>query len=182
MEPSFFSNQNKKYILLFPLSILIGAVVINAFGMDKLNEWGIFDSRMALYSKEADYTFLSVMEYILKKRGIHFLIAFLVCFSTIREKLFYIFIGWLGITFGMIMGSLYMLYDFKGIFIFLLCMLGYIVLYGVSIGVMVYISDNSHKKLSLSGYGIGILLIFVGIVVESVVNWRFFPYIMGIMS
>ena len=156
--------------------------MINAFGVDKLSEWGVFDSRMALYSKEAEYTFFSVMEYIVKKRGFHFLIVFLVCFSVIREKLFYILIGWLGLTFGMIMGSLYMLYDFKGVLVFLLCMLGYIVLYGVAIGIMVYISDNSHKKLSLSGYGMGVLLVFVGIVVESIVNWRFFPYIMGIIS
>ena len=182
MEPSFFSNQNKKYILLFPLSVLIGAVIINGFGVDKLNEWGIFDARMALYSAEADYTFLNVMEYILKKRGLHFVIVFLVCFSTLREKLFYILIGWLGLTFGMIMGSLYMLYDFKGLFVFLLCMLGYVVMYGIAISVMVYISNNSHKKLSANGYGLGALMILVGIVVESAVNWRLFPYIMGIMS
>lgn len=182
MEPSFFSNQNKKYILLFPLTILIGAVIINGFGVDKLSEWGIFDSRMALYSTESDYSFLSVMEYILKKRGLHFLIIFLICFSTLREKLFYILIGWLGLTFGMIMGSLYMLYDFKGVFVFLLCMLVYIVMYGIAISVMVYVSSNSHKKLSANGYGLGVLMILAGIVVESVVNWRLFPYIMGIMS
>ena len=110
------------------------------------------------------------------------MIVFLVCFSTLREKLFYILIGWLGLTFGMIMGSLYMLYDFKGLFVFLLCMLGYVVMYGIAISVMVYISNNSHKKLSANGYGLGALMILVGIVVESAVNWRLFPYIMGIMS
>lgn len=176
MEPSFFSNQNKKYILLFPLAVLIGAVIINGFGIDKLNEWGIFNYRMV------NYKFLYVMEYILKKRGLHFLIVFLVCFSTLRDKLFYILIGWLGLTFGMIMGSLYMLYDLKGIIVFALCMLGYIFLYSASITILVYISNNSHKKLSVGGYGLGVIMFFVGIVVETVINWRFFPYIMGIMS
>lgn len=175
MEPSFFTNQNKKYILLFPLAVLIGAVIINGFGVDSLNKWGIFDSRMALYSKEVDYSFISVMEYILRKRGLHFIIVFLVCFSTIRDKLFYVLIGWLGISFGMIMGSLYMLYDFKGIIVFWLCMFGYIVFYGIAICLMVC-------KLTLNGYGMATLMILAGIVVESIVNWRFFPYIMGILS
>ena len=175
MEPSFFNNQNKKYILLFPLAVLIGAVIINGFGVDSLNNWGIFDSRMTMYCKEVDYSFISVMEYILRKRGLHFIIVFLVCFSTIRDKLFYVLICWLGMSFGMIMGSLYMLFDFKGIIVFWLCMLGYIVFYGIAICLMVC-------KLTLNGYGMATLMILAGIVVESIVNWRFFPYIMGILS
>ena len=182
MEPSFFSNQSKKYILLFPLAILIGAVIINGFGVDRLSQWGIFDERMALYSKEADYKFLTIFEYVIKKRGLHIFIVFLACFSVFREKMFFILIGWFGITVGMILGSLYMIFGFKGILVFVICMLCYLVLYAFGIGIMVYISADTKKRVSMSGYGIVLLIILAGIVVESAANWRVFPYIMGIMS
>lgn len=182
MESRFFSNQSKKYILLFPIAIIIGAIIINAFGMVKLNEFGIFDERMIMMCRENRYDLLTITKFIVPKRILHFVILFLVCFSTLREQLFYIAISWIGLTFGMIMGALYMQYSLKGLLVFVFGMLIYVMLYCIGVVGLIYIGGQTERKVSINGYGVCMFLIISGIVVEILINWTVFPWIMGRMA
>lgn len=179
MKTRFFSNETKKYILLFPLCILIGAVVINMLGTDKVDEWGIFNQDFVESAANAKTEFIDVLKYILKKRLGHLLIIFLICFSTIRDKLMLGVTGWFGFTFGIILGALYMQYGLKAIWIFVVAILIHTLIYIFGIGGLWHLSSKPEKKLLSGGYILCFAMLLVGILVESLINWGIFPKIMG---
>lgn len=123
METRFFNNTTKKYFLLFPLCILIGAVCINMLGLDKVNQWDLFDADFANSLILSDLKFTEVFYYLLKKRSLHIVLIVLICFSTIRDKLLYGVIIWCGLTFGVILTALFLQYGFNGIWLFIIAIL-----------------------------------------------------------
>ena len=78
MEMRFFSNESKKYVLLFPLCILIGAVIINVLGKDKINEWKLFTPEYINGVLTAKPEFMEVLKYVVEKRLKHFVVIFLI--------------------------------------------------------------------------------------------------------
>ncbi|MGN0375116.1 MAG: hypothetical protein ACI4EN_06400 [Butyrivibrio sp.] len=179
METDFFSNDAKKYILLFPLCILIGSVVINILGMDKVNEWGIFTPEFAKKVTMSGAGFISMLKYIVKKRILHFVIIFLVCFSTVKEKLLPVVAGWIGFTFGILLSSLYMQYGINGIWIFIINVMIHTAIYVIAVAGILKLSSKHEKKLLSGGNLLCFALFCMGIMVESLLNWGVFPKIMG---
>ena len=74
MEMRFFSNESKKYILLFPLCVLIGSVIINALGKDKVDEWNLFTPEYINGVLNSKPEFMEIWKYVFEKRIKHFII------------------------------------------------------------------------------------------------------------
>ncbi len=180
MEMRFFNNLTKKYILLFPLCILIGAVGINMLGPDKVWEWNLFDIDYLTNVSTADLKFTEVLYFLLKKRSLHIVLIVLVCFSTIRDRLLYYVVAWMGLTFGVILAALFLQYGFKGIWIFAIGILIHILIYIFATIMLLYISVKNDKNVLSGGYILPFILFLAGIMVESLLNWGVFPKILGL--
>lgn len=178
MEMRFFSNDYKKYILLFPLCILIGAVIINALGVDKLGEWNFFTPEYIQGVLSVNTEFMDILKYMAEKRLKHFVIIFLVCFSKIKDSLLLIIVGILGLCFGIMLGSLYMQYGFNALWFYLVFVVGHILIYTFATVLMLYLSEKNKSILS-SGYMVCFILIIMGILLESVMSWLVFPKLMS---
>lgn len=178
METRFFNNTTKKYFLLFPLSILIGAVGINMLGLDKVNQWNLFDADFVNALISADLEFTEILYYLLKKRSLHIVLIVLVCFSTIRDKLLYAVVIWCGLTFGVILAALFLQYGFNGIWIFIIAIMIHMLIYVIAVGLLLYLCIRTDKNVLSGGYILCFALFCVGIMVETLLNWGVFPKIM----
>ncbi len=173
MKTSFFSNDYKKYILLFPVCILIGSVLINIAGMDRINEWQLFNTELDV---DKNYSFRYILKYVFAERSGQFIILFLICFSTIKDKLFLGVVGWLGVVFGMIQSALFMQYEFKGVLFFIVCICIHCAIYFIGTVGLLVISEKEEGKLMGIGAGIVALVYLLGVLVESIMSWVIFPH------
>lgn len=180
METRFFNNTTKKYFLLFPLSILIGAVGINMLGLDKIVQWNLFDAGYISSVISADLEFIEIFYYLLKKRSLHIVLIVLVCFSTIKDKLLYGIVSWLGVTFGAILGAVFLQYGFNGIWMFVVGILVHMLIYIVGTVLLLHLSIRTDKNILSGGYVLCFALFCVGVLVETVLNWGIFPKIIGL--
>lgn len=172
MKTSFFSIDNKKYILLFPLSVLIGAVFINLAGINKINEWGFFST----INSEKN-TLITVSKYVFSERIVHFIIVFLMCFSTIKDKLFSVFIGWLGFSLGIVEGALILQFGLEGILYFIVLVCIHNVIYFFSTMGLLAFSEQKEKEKPVVSIAFIIVSYLLGYVVEVFLAYFFAPLI-----
>ena len=179
MEMRFFSNESKKYILLFPLCVLIGAVIINALGKDKIDEWNLFTPEYITGVLNSKQEFIDIWKYVFEKRIKHFIIIFLICFSTIKDRLLLIVVGWCGFTFGVLLGALYIQYGFNSIWFYLVFVVGHMLIYTFAMGLLLYLCSKNQKTFQSGGYMACIALGLMGMLLESLINWWVFPKLMS---
>ncbi len=181
MEMRFFLNETKKYILLFPLCVLIGSVIINILNVDKIDEWNLFTPEYINQVLNLKPEFMDVLKYVAGKRVKHFLVVFLICFSTIRDKLLLVLVGWLGFTFGILLGALYIQYGFNSIWFYLVFVVGHMLIYAFATGLMLFLCNRNQKNLLSGGYMACLALVLMGILLESLINWWVFPKLMSFL-
>lgn len=159
MKTSFFSNEYKKYILLFPLSVLIGAVYVN------LTEPLVFN-----YS--GSFTLKNVFSYLFKVRTGHLFMLFLMCFSTLKDKLFFAFIGYIGLCFGIIQTSLLMQYGLIGLIVFVVLFCLHNLIYCLSTIALYFFSERKeYKFISVDAFVI-LMGYLLGFVCEMMISWK----------
>lgn len=167
METSFFSNNYKKYILLYPLGILIGAVVMNLAGLEKINEWGLFNKEI-----EVTCSIITVAKLVLKERLGHFVILFLICFSTIKDKLLLLFVGWLGLMMGMLQSVFVIQYGALGVvsYIFIIG-LHSLIYFFATMGLLI-ISERGVKNIWSYSMVFVLISYALGVCVETFMSWK----------
>ncbi len=148
-------------------------------GTDKVCEWNLFDIDYISSVISADLKFTEIFYFLLKKRILHIIIFVLVCFSTIKEKLLYGIVAWFGLTFGIILGALYILYGFKGIWIFIIGIMIHILIYIMAAVTLLQLCSKTDKSILSGGYLLCFMLFFLGIIAEALLNWGVFPKIMS---
>lgn len=181
MEMRFFSNESKKYILLFPLCVLIGSVIINALGKDKIDEWNLFTPEYINGVLNSRPEFMDIWKYVFEKRIKHFIIIFLICFSTIRDKLLLVVVGWFGFTFGILLGALYIQYGFNSIWFYMVFIAGHMLIYTFATGLLLYLCNKNKKTILSGGHIVCFALCLMGMLLESLINWWVFPKLMSIL-
>lgn len=176
MKTSFFSNDYKNYILLFPVCILIGSVLINIAGIEKINAWKLFNNCVEM---EQRYSFWYILKYVFAERVGHFIIIFLLCFSTIKDKLFLGLVGWLGIVFGVIQSALFVQYGLGGIVCFVVCICLHCAMYFLATIGLLIISEKGTEKLFSPGMFLVIIGYVLGAILEGIVSWWGLPAILN---
>lgn len=148
-------------------------------GLDKVWEWNLFDIDYLTRASSADLKFKEVFYFLLKKRSLHIVLIVLVCFSTIRDKLLYCVVAWMGMTCGVVLAALFLQYGFKGIWIFVIGILIHLLIYIFATITLLYLSVKNDKNILSGGYMLCFILFLAGIMVESLLNWCVFPKILG---
>ena len=166
METSFFSNNFKKYILLFPLGILIGAVLMNFAGVSKINEWGLFNKEL-----ERVPSFFNVFKIVTKERIGHFVIIFLICFSTVKESFIYFLVGWIGLMMGMLQSVLIIQYGFWGVVCYILVIGLHSMIYFLATMGLLAISEKGKEKVISVSMLLVLLSCLIGIFIEVLMSW-----------
>ena len=166
METSFFSNNYKKYILLFPLGILIGSVLMNLAGINKINEWGLFNREI-----ELSCSFASIMKYVIKERVGNLILIFLICFSTLKDKLILVLTGWLGLMMGLMQSVFVIQYGFLGVISYVFLIGFHCVVYFFATMGLLVISERRESVTFSSSIIFVLISYIIGLVVEIFMSW-----------
>ena len=166
METSFFSNNYKKYILLFPLGVLVGSVLMNLAGISKIEEWGLFNKAMETMPR-----LRVVLRMVLKERLGHLVLVFLICYSTLKDKLFLIFVGWMGLSMGMLQSVFMIQYGFLGMLIFVVIIGFHCLIYFFATMGLLVISERGEKQIFTLSMCFVLASYLIGIVIEIFMSW-----------
>ena len=177
METSFFSNSYKKYILLFPLGILVGSVIMNLAGISKINEWELFNKAI-----EEMPSFQVVLSLVLKERLGHFVVIFLMCFSTLKDKLFLVFVGWMGLSMGMIQSVFIIQYGFFGVLLYVFSIGLHCLIYFLATMGLLVISERSEKQVFSLSMCFVLVSYLLGIIIEVCMSWCGLFYVLNFMN
>lgn len=172
MEKKFFYGLNKNLILLFPLMIIIGAVITNLLGIVSVKSWD-FLSEISIQADIGSITLNEVIRQVLRKRLVLFLIVWLACKTNFKTKIMYVFFGFLGFGMGLTISVLTMLYGVKFFGIFFVSMFCHMFLYAVSIyGILS--SDPGYGRKP-SAYVLYMVIYLAGMVTEICLTYRMLP-------
>ncbi len=183
MEKSFFNNQNKKYILLFPIAIIVGTIFANLCGVQRVKMWDIFSLEYISKYNSITISFNKLLGYIFQKRMRILLLILLSCYTSIKDKIALVVCAGYGFSTGIVIAALTMQYGFKYFPVFVCAVLCHMILYGMGIYIIfrIYISDRiSHpimKKKKYAVVTIGVIIYTIGIIVESFMNCVVLPNI-----
>ena len=167
MKTSFLSVQYKKYILLFPISVLIGSVFVNV----------VNDLDFGFIQVTQNYGIRKVFLFILKERLWHALFIFLVCYSTIKDKLLLILTGYIGVCFGIIETTLLVNYRTKGILIFIVMFCLHNLVYLLTTIGLMFHSEKKWGKDNINDACIIVFGYILGVLIETVVSSKIIMYI-----
>ena len=139
---------------------------MNLAGIDKINEWELFNKPL-----EDMPVFRVVLKLVLKERLGHFFIVFLMCFSTIKDKLFLVFVGWMGISVGMLQSVFIIQYGFYGVLLYVFSIGLHCLIYFLATMGLLVISERGEKQI----FSLSMCFVFVsyliGMVIEIFMSW-----------
>lgn len=178
MEKRFFNN-NKKYILLLPVAIIVGTIFANFAGVDKIKSWGIFSAEYMDKFLSVNIKFSSVLSYVFRKRIKLLIVVALACMTRIKDKLALLVCAYWGFSAGVIIASLSMQYGASYLVIFFCGILCHMVLYGIGICGMFMNKGSSDRKSMALKYAIYVLVYMSGMIVEALMNCYVLPAVLS---
>lgn len=177
MEKRFFNN-NKKYIMLLPVAIIVGTVFANFAGIAAVRRWGIFSAEYTDKFLSVNIEFSRVLSYVFRKRIRLYAVAVLASMTRIKDKLALCICAYWGFSAGVVIAALSMQYGAGYIVIFFCGILCHMILYGIGIcAIFMNIGNTDSKKKALR-YPASVLVYFIGMLAETVMNCYILPAVL----
>ncbi|MCM1306982.1 MAG: hypothetical protein NC223_00100 [Butyrivibrio sp.] len=177
MEKRFF-NANKKYILLLPAAIIVGAVFANFAGTATVGRWGIFSADYTDKFLSVSIEFTRVFAYVFKKRMRMYAFALLASMTKIKDKLALLICACWGFSAGVVIAALSMQYGAGYIVIFFCGILCHMILYGISICAIFMNVGNNEGKRKVLRYLVSALVYLAGMLAEAAMNRYILPAVL----
>lgn len=177
MEKRFFNN-NKKYILLLPVAIIVGTVFANFAGIAAVRRWGIFSVDYTDKFLSVSIEFSRVLSYVFRKRIRLYVVAVLASMTKIKDKFALCICAYWGFSAGVVMAALSMQYGARYIIIFFCGILCHMILYGIGICAIFMNVGNTDSKKKALRYLASVLVYFLGMIAETVMNCCILPVVL----
>ena len=168
MKKSFF-NKNIKYICLFPIAIILGAIFVNFAGIELVKKWDILTPDFGLRMLSVDIDFTTMFLEVFLTRIKYWIVICVLFNSYFEEYMPNVICGYCGIATGIIASSLCMQYGLKYLWIFAT---GVVCHGSVYIFSIYFICLENFGK---SRYFMSLLIWVIGILLESFIYYRFMP-------
>ena len=140
---------------------------MNLAGIEKINEWELFNKEI-----ELQLSLVTVIKVVIKERVGHFILLFLICFSTIKEKLLLIFVGWLGMMMGLFQSVFVIQYGFLGVISYVFIIGFHSLIYFFATMGLLVISERVGENIWSNSILFVMISYALGVVVEIFMSWR----------
>lgn len=172
--------MDRRFIIIFVSTYIIGIVFANIVGADKVNSWHIF-------SQSYTYAFTSVsirtewaFFYVLFKRMRLLAFVFVGAFTPVKDRMAAVLFAWLGLSFGMVNCAIAIQYGVMYFIVITLLLLSYVFLYVLFIYGMLVQSLAVRNRAKWMLYMIVVFLggVFAEMLVELKILPAFLSYVL----
>ena len=177
MEKRFFNN-NKKYILLLPVAIIIGTVFANFAGITAVRRWGSFSGEYMDKFLSVNIEFSRVLSFVFRKRIRLYVVAVLASMTRIKDKFALCICAYWGFSAGVVIAALSMQYGTRYLIIFFCGILCHMILYGIGIYAIFMNTGNADRRKNALRYLASVLIYSLGMVAEAAMNCYILPAVL----